>query len=127
MAVSNALNWFEIPTTDFQRGVKFYNTILDTEMHVESMGELPMAFFPATPAEKGTVGGAVIFHPESKPSADGTMVYLNGGNDLSPILDRVESAGGKVIMPKTQITPEIGYMAMFIDSEGNRVGLHSEN
>lgn len=127
MAASNALNWFEIPTVDFQRGVQFYNTILAAELHVETMGDMTMAFLPATPPEKGTVGGAIIFHSEAKPSADGTMVYLNGGNDLSPILDRVESAGGKIIMPKTQITPEIGYMAMFLDSEGNKVGLHSEN
>lgn len=127
MAASNALNWFEIPTVDFQRGLQFYNTILATELPIETMGDMTMAFFPATPPEKGTVGGAVIFHSDAKPSADGTTVYLNGGTDLSPILDRVEAAGGKIIMPKTQITPEIGCIALFLDSEGNKVGLHSEN
>lgn len=124
MTASNALNWFEIPTADFQRGVQFYNAILNTELPVQNMGEAQMAFLPM---QEGGVGGAIVAYSEAKPSADGTIVYLNGGNDLSSILDRVESAGGKVILPKTQITPEIGYMAFFLDTEGNKVGLHSEN
>lgn len=66
-------------------------------------------------------------HPDLQPRDNGTQVYLNAGHDLAPILVRIEAAGGKVVLPKTEITPEIGYMALFVDSEGNRVGLHSSH
>jgi uncharacterized protein len=88
------------------------------------MGDADMAFFPM---DEGKVGGAVISHQSAKPSPEGTMVYLNAHPDLSLILSRVEKAGGKVVVPKTQITPEIGFMAVFLDTEGNRVALHSQN
>ncbi|MCC6962577.1 MAG: VOC family protein [candidate division Zixibacteria bacterium] len=118
----NAINWFEIPANNFQRAVKFYETILGSSLHTSNMGGCDMAFLPA---DEGKVGGAVIQHGEVKPSGQGTRVYLNCNPDLAPILARVEAAGGKVEVPKTQITPEIGFFAFVIDSEGNRVGLHS--
>lgn len=124
MTTQHAVNWFEIPSVDFERAVKFYSNILDAEMPITRMGEIDMAFFPMS--EDG-VGGSVVFYPEAKPSTDGPLVYLNGGDDLSTVLDRVENAGGKVVLPKTEITPEIGYCAIFIDSEGNRLALHSHN
>jgi len=73
------------------------------------------------------VGGAIIHGDGFVPSQEGTVVYLNGGSDLSNVLDRVEDAEGSVVLPKTHITPEVGYIAYFIDSEGNKVGLHSPN
>ena len=120
----NALNWFEIPSANFERAKKVYETILDSPMHASNMGEYQMAFFPM---DDGKVGGAVINHPMLKPSADGLIVYLNANPDLTATLDRVGKAGGTVLVPKTQITPEIGFFAMFIDSEGNKVALHSQN
>ena len=81
-----------------------------------------MAFFTTT---DGGVGGAVCHGEGYNPSAEGTMPYLNGGNDLAPVLERVESAGGKVVLPKTQISEEIGFMAIFFDTEGNKIALHS--
>ncbi len=119
----NALNWFEIPSSDFQRAKKFYETILGAEMHATTMGDYQMAFFPM---DEGKVGGAVTHHAMMKPSADGTTVYLNANPDLTTVLDRIAKAGGQVIVPKTEITPEIGFFAMFIDSEGNKVALHSQ-
>lgn len=118
----NALNWFEIPSTSFDRAKKFYETILACSMYTMKIGDADMAFFPMT---DGEVGGAVIFHKDCRPSADGTTVYLNANPDLADILARVDQAGGKVIVPKTQVTPEIGFFAVFLDSEGNRVALHS--
>jgi uncharacterized protein len=120
--MKNAINWFEIPTSDFERGVKFYNTILAVQMHTTEMGEGRMAFLPA---DQGALGGAVVSFKGQEPSDKGTMVYLNGGEDLSAILARVEPAGGKIVLPKTQVTPEIGFCAVFRDSEGNHVALHS--
>ncbi len=120
----NALNWFEIPANDFQRAKKFYETVLDVPIHASKMGEIEMAFLPA---DEGKVGGAVVHHQMMKPGADGSMVYLNANPDLGPYLDRIAKAGGKVVVPKTQVTPEIGYFAVFIDSEGNKVALHSQS
>ena len=120
--MANAVNWFEIPALDFDRAVKFYNRVIGSELSLmENMG-VQMAFFPCD--QKG-VGGSVIQAKDRKPSANGTVIYLNGGADLSGPLSRVEPAGGKVVMPKTQVSDEVGYIAMFIDSEGNKVALHS--
>jgi len=119
--MKNAINWFEIPAANFDRAVRFYKEILKTEMQLEAMMGSEMAFFPS---EDG-VGGAVVSGDGYEPTDKGSLVYLNGGEDLSAALSRVEKAGGKVIVPKTQISPEMGYFALFIDTEGNKVALHS--
>lgn len=119
----NALNWFEIPAADFERAKVFYGTILGSDLTETTMdGASRMAFLPA--GQNG-VGGAIIQWEGCTPSQQGTVVYLNGGQDLQPALDRVQNAGGSVVIPKTAISPEHGYFALFLDSEGNRVGLHS--
>ena len=118
----NAINWFEIPAADFNRARTFYSTIFDATMETMDMMGVQMAFFSS---DQGGVGGGICCGEGYQPSTVGTLPYLNGGPDLSVVLGRVESAGGKVLMPKTQISEEIGYMAMFLDSEGNRIALHS--
>ncbi len=120
----NALNWFEIPVENFDRAKTFYGTILASDIHEESMGDFKMGFLPMG---KEGVGGAIVQGDGCVPSNSGTMVYLNGGEDLGTILSKVESAGGSIVSPKTLITEEIGYMAVFNDTEGNRVALHSAN
>ncbi|MFN8358975.1 MAG: VOC family protein [Candidatus Kapaibacterium sp.] len=122
--MKNAINWFEIPATDFDRAVKFYSAILDTQLPTTVMGGYNMAFLPTE--EKG-VGGAIVSGDGCEPSQMGTLVYLNAGNDLTDILSRVEPNGGSVVLPKTLITEDIGYMAAFIDSEGGKVALHSQH
>ena len=121
--MSSAINWFELPATNFQRAVKFYGALLDTELQPMEMDQLQMAFFPHA---DGGVGGCVTYGNGNKPQAEGTLVYLNGGDDLSVALARVEPAGGKIIAPKTAIG-ENGFMAIFMDTEGNRVAFHSMN
>lgn len=119
----NALNWFEIPVEDFDRARKFYGTIFETELQTHEMGNAKLAFLPCGP---GTgVGGALAKEDTAKPSMNGTLVYLNANPDLIPVLERIEPAGGKIILPRTQVTEEIGYVAVFQDTEGNRVALHS--
>lgn len=120
--MQNALNWFEIPAADLDRAARFYERVFDAPLRREKMCDAELAVFPY--AETG-VGGSLIAHANIAPRDNGTLVYLNAGEDLSPLLGRVEAAGGRIAMPKTEITPEIGYIALFIDSEGNRVGLHS--
>ena len=119
--MKNAINWFELPATNFQRAVKFYNELLGAELQPFKNERMEMAFFPHS---EGGVGGAVACGEGYTPRADGPVIYLNGGGDLSAPLARVEPAGGKVIMPKTAIG-ENGFIAMFLDTEGNRVALHS--
>lgn len=122
--MANAINWFEIPAANFERAKKFYGAIFDAELHeMEVMGS-QMAFLPGDNAS-GEVSGAVCAGEWYTPSSQGALIYLNGGEDLSESLARVEKAGGEVVMPKTKISDEIGYMAMFMDTEGNRVAFHS--
>jgi predicted enzyme related to lactoylglutathione lyase len=119
--MSNAINWFELPATNFERAVNFYGRVLGAELQLMDNPQMKMAFFPTK--DKG-VGGCVTYGNDNKPSAEGALVYLNGGDDLAGPLSRVEKAGGKVIMPKTSIG-ENGFMAIFVDTEGNRVAFHS--
>ncbi len=119
----NAINWFEIPVKNLSNAKKFYETILGAEMHVmEAMG-MKSAFFAAD-LQKGAIGGCIIEGPGYEPANKGSVVYLNGGEDLSVPLSKVEEAGGKIILPKTAIGHN-GFMAYFEDTEGNKVGLHS--
>jgi len=120
----HALNWFEIPVIDFARAKAFYSSLFDYEMQESQMGEDLLGFLPADPMQGG-VGGAIIKGTDYLPCDKGTVVYLNGGDDLQVILDRVESAGGKTVTPKLLISEEIGFFAFFLDTEGNKVALHS--
>lgn len=120
----NSLNWFEIPATDFARAKAFYSKVLDAQIFDNPNPAMKYAFLPCD-QQKGGVGGAIVCGENFVPAMNGTVVYLNGGNDLSVPLARVESAGGKVILPKTEIGGGMGFMALFIDTEGNKVGLHS--
>lgn len=119
----SAINWFEIPAMDFERAVRFYSDIFDYEIPTRDMGHVRMGFFQHQPGA-GT-GGAVVHGEHCTPSTNGTRVYLNAGADLSVVLDRVTDAGGTVVMGKTQVSPEIGFIAVVDDTEGNRVYLHS--
>ena|ERR1700741_4291835 len=120
----NSLNWFEISVSDINRAQKFYETVFGIKMQQQEMMGMHMAFFPAEDMN-GKVSGSLVQGPMHKPSTDGAKVYLNGNPDLSNALSKIETAGGKVVMPKTKISDEIGHMAFFIDSEGNNVALHS--
>lgn len=124
--MKNAISWFEIPATDLARATKFYESIFGLSLVVMDMPNIRMRMFPLDDMMT-QVGGAVVdsggFH---KPSAtDGALIYLNGNPDVQTILDKVETAGGKVAVPKTEISPDYGFMAVIIDTEGNRIGLHS--
>ena len=118
-----AISWFEIPATDFSRATKFYETIFGCSLYPMDLDNFKMAMFPV---EEGTTGGAVVHSPGNyETGSQGPLIYLNGSPDLQDVLDKIEGAGGKILMPKTQITPEYGFMALFTDTEGNRIGLHS--
>jgi len=117
------ISWFEIPALNFERAVNFYNYIYQITMETNFMNGYSMAFFPG----ESEISGAIIFGEGSVPSDKGLLIYLNGGNDLDLVLNRIEPAGGRVLMPKQIINETAGYFALFIDSEGNKMALHSNN
>jgi predicted enzyme related to lactoylglutathione lyase len=120
--MANLINWFEIPAADINRASEFYKNVLGGDLHHQEMMGIKMAFLPM---EGEGVGGALCQGEGYSPSQDSSILYLNGGEDLSEPLSKVESAGGKIVMEKSKISDEIGYMAIFIDSEGNRMAFHS--
>jgi len=122
----NILNWFEVSVSDIARAKKFYETIFSIQMEDMDMMGMKMATFPYDPMS-GKLAGALVQSDMHKPSADGVKVYFNGNPDLDVALSKVEAAGGKIVMPKGQISENIGYMAFFIDTEGNAVALHSQS
>lgn len=121
--MKNAISWFEIPVKNFERAFQFYNAIIDGEMIDSPMPGMKYAMFPYDDAAGG-VGGGIVEMEGYEPSPNGAVLYLNAGEDLAVQLAKVEPAGGKIIQPKTNIG-ENGFMALFLDTEGNRIALHS--
>jgi uncharacterized protein len=122
--VKDAVSWFEIPVSDFERAKTFYQKIFDFEMPEMDMGNIRMGILLYNREEHG-VGGAICLGEGYTPSSTGTKVYLNGGADLNTVLGRIAGAGGNVVLPKTEIAPDMGHFAFFHDTEGNMVGLYS--
>lgn len=122
---NNAIGWFEVPVSNMDRAIKFYETILDISLSRNTMGDFDMAWFPYKEDAPGAAG-SLVHHKEYKPSTEGTLVYFSSQTgDLNDELGRVEAAGGQVLLSKKIITEEYGYMALIMDSEGNKVALHS--
>lgn len=122
----NVVGWFEIPVADLDRAIRFYETVFGFTLDRQQVGSADMAWFPFMETGMGSPG-ALIFQPENyKPSDQGTLVYFTAfSGDLANELGKVEKAGGKVQVPKTEISPDIGFMGVFIDTEGNRIAMHS--
>lgn len=118
---TNAATWFEIPTTDFERATRFYEAILDAPLHAWP-GEEHCAMFPS---KDGGVGGCIVYRPQQKPVADGTLVYLNVDGKLDDVLVRAQLQGATVLVPRTEVPGVGSFYACITDSEGNHVGLHS--
>ncbi len=119
-----SVGWFEIPATNMDRAILFYETVFETSVQRSNMGDLEMAWFGRGEGTMGASGALVLHADYYKPSTDGVLVYFSS-EDVNNELGRVEAAGGKVLMPKKLIADDIGYMALFTDSEGNRIALHS--
>lgn len=118
------ISLFEIPATDISRAISFYQAILDVKIEKMEIPGMEMGIFPY---EEQMVTGLITKGEGFKPSSDGVTIYLNGGDNLQIILDKVEKNGGKIIVPKTAHADESGYFALFLDTEGNKLGLNSPN
>jgi hypothetical protein len=122
--MNSFISLFEIPALDVSRAVDFYQTVLDIQIERITLPDMEMGIFPY---ENQAVTGVIIKSKGYQPSANGVTIYLNAGNNLQVILDRVEAHGGKIIQPKTAHADESGYFALFSDTEGNKLGLNSPN
>lgn len=114
--------WFEIPTADFKRAKKFYETIFEMEIHATEFANMKMGIFPHRDS-----GGAIVESEFHRPGPDGPLIYLEAQPDLAIVLARIEGAGGKILQGKKMISPEHGFNALVLDSEGNRLALHSSS
>ena len=122
--MNKTISWFEIPATDLNRASAFYEQILATTLNRGDMGPQSLAVFPYD--RDHATGGTLITGPGFKPSAEGAVVYLNANPSLDAVLARVSKAGGKVVLPRTELPPGMGAYAHFVDTDGNRVGLHAD-
>jgi predicted enzyme related to lactoylglutathione lyase len=121
--MKNLISIVEIPTVEFSRAVAFYQAILNTSIEEVDMDGVSMGVFPG---DEEAVAVTLINGSQYKPSVNGAIVYFNAGPDLQIVLNRVEPNGGKIVVPKTDIGSGMGFYAMFMDTEGNKVGLHSK-
>lgn len=122
----NVVPWFEIPVLDMQRAQQFYETVFEFTITVHDLGALVMGWFPQPKENAYGATGSLVLNQEYKPSAtDGPLIYFNStSGDISNELSRVEAAGGKILKEKTLISEETGYMAVMLDTEGNRIALY---
>lgn len=118
------ISMFEIPATDISRAINFYEALLDINIEKMDVDGMQMGILPY---EGQMVTGVIIQADGYKPSADGVTLYLDAGENLQVVLDRVEKNGGQTIVPKTAHADDSGYFALFIDSEGNRMALNAPN
>lgn len=120
------VGWFEIPVKSMDRATKFYEAVFGVKLYVDQFGPVLMAWFPHDDKKSGA-GGALVYNDDFyKPSTNGSLVYFSS-QDVAVEVGKIEKAGGKVIQGKTMISEDVGYMALFLDTEGNRVALHSKN
>ncbi len=120
---NNVVGWFEIPVTDMERAKKFYETVFEFEIQVQDFHGTQMGWFPFNESAPGAAG-SLVKQADYEPSEDkGVLIYFSASDIISE-LNRVKAAGGKIIQEKTLIAEDIGYMALFLDLEGNRIALH---
>lgn len=124
--MQHTISWYEIPATDLERATAFYQTLFEVQLIPMDLPNIRMRMFPVDDPQHGVSGALVDSGGFHKPSAtEGPLIYLNANPDVQLVLDRVEAAGGKILVPKTHISDDIGHMGVFLDTEGNRIAIHS--
>jgi predicted enzyme related to lactoylglutathione lyase len=120
----NVVGWFEIPVTDMDRAIKFYESVFEIKLDRHVFGPLEMAWFPNVENGSGT-SGSLVLNKAYTPSDKGVLIYFTARASVTEELARAEKAGGKILLPKSPVSENFGYMGLLIDSEGNRIALHS--
>lgn len=116
------INWFEIPSSDFKRATAFYERLFDTTLKVEQTGPVKMGIFNDATGESC---GCVAHSEHYLPGKDGTVIYLDAMPSIDQVIARIEPAGGTIQMGKMELPDGLGYIAHFVDTEGNRLALHA--
>lgn len=116
------INWFEIPSTDFSRATAFYESVFDTQLKIEQTGPVKMSIFTDASGESC---GCVAYSDHYRPGKDGTIIYLDASPSIDKVLARIEPSGGKIQMEKMRLPDGLGFIAHFLDTEGNRLALHA--
>ncbi len=121
----NMVSWFELPVEDMDRAKKFYEAVFDVQIHVQDFNELLMGWFPFADGKPGAMG-SLVKHPDFyyPSNTQGPLLYFSC-EDVAVQIGRIEKAGGKILQTKKLISEDVGYMGLFLDSEGNRIALHS--
>jgi uncharacterized protein len=120
--MANQIVWCDIPVSELDRAVKFYSAVLGRDVNKQ---DFPGMTVGVLPHNDGEVGGCLLQSPEEKPSAHGVMIYLDANGRLDDAIAAVTAHGGKILQPKHTIGP-FGFRCIILDSEGNRVALHSD-
>ena len=120
---NHSINWFEIPALDLERAYNFYLTVLNGHVRKGTFGNGDIVLFDVPFSNGEAVGGSIVVRPDLIPTTNGTILYINTFNTIDECINRVESAGGIIIVPKMDLG-KFGYGAVIIDSEGNKIGLH---
>lgn len=118
--MKQVINWFEIPVAEMDRAIVFYERVMQVSLRRENMDCAELAVFPH---QDPAPGGALAKFDGITPSQQGAIIYLHT-DDLPATLSRVAAAGGQCVFGPLELGQDIGTIALFSDSEGNRVGLH---
>jgi len=121
--MANSIVWVDIPVLNLDRSIKFYSAVIGSPVAKQEYPGMSIGLLPHVEG-KGEVSGCLFTLPDAKPSDQGPLIYLNAQGRLDQAVAAVESNGGKVLQPKHAIGPH-GFRAVILDSEGNRVALHS--
>jgi uncharacterized protein len=124
MTIANPVSWFDIHVSNFDRAKKFYETVFTFQLFDAPAEWGKQAFFPFN-QDSTNISGALVEKTDMIPSANNTVVYFVSSDCITEE-KRIEEAGGKVVRPKMSIG-EFGFISIFIDTEGNTVGLHSRS
>lgn len=121
----NLVSWFEIPVIDMDRAKAFYEAVFNIKVTVQDFEGTQMGWFPMDEKIPGASGSLILNEAYIPSETKGVVVYFNS-EEITKELKSIVEHGGKIVQGKTHISPEIGYMAVFIDSEGNRISLYSK-
>jgi uncharacterized protein len=124
--MQHAIDWFEIPVLDMNRAMKFYQTMSGNKLRREPFGAPGEELAVFEGSGEGCVQGALLLRKGAQPGTAGTLVYLNAAPSIDAWLGRVAAAGGSIPLPKMALPDGMGFIAHIMDTEGNRVGLHTE-
>jgi predicted enzyme related to lactoylglutathione lyase len=122
-SIEHAVHWFEIPVSNMERSVAFYERLLETTLRLEVISGMELAVF--TGNDPQAVKGCLMHVEKVFPHTDGVLIYLNAGRSLNAVLARVPHLGGTVLTPRTQLPGNMGCFAHITDPDGQRIGLHA--